>query len=340
VLGSSGKIRMSPSCDYADQSIEVNTDYLRELDGNMKKVPQHFKENLASTRFMPGSSSTVTMGSPAVQASAYDFSSYIVKKSNKNPSASSPKLTVKTYFFPNATTVNGFPVDASSFKFDFVVDNWNWASASNTFQIGMVLTITGASVPEPPMITDPTNGVHQWDFGNFKFSTPTTGGATCAGVSCDAVVSMNVDTTIYCNGVLTPGGCGPGPAGSVTQVFEVDYKFPNFGNELVYDPIISAVPVSSSGGGSSGGTGGTGGTSATGSSGFSNAVSGAVSGMSGIVLAALVVVVMAALAGVGALVHRAVQRTRTRQPDSEAAMMEMVTPAPYVVTRTVGAGQL
>lgn len=342
---------MSPTCDYADTAIEVNTDYLRELDGSMKKVPQHFKENLASTQFMPGSSTTVTMGSPAVQASAYDFSSYIVKKNNKNSCSgggpgSCPKLTVKTYFFANATTVNGFPVDAMSFKFDFVIDNWNWDSSSNSFQLGMLLTITGASIPTPPMVADPTNGVHAWDFGNFKFSTPTTNGATCGGQPCDAVVSMNVDTTIYCNGIPTQGGCGPAPGPQVEtskQEFMIDYYFPtNFGNSLVYDPIITAVPVSNSGGGSSsgggtGGTGGTSGTSGTNSDSISNVVSGAVSGMSGIVLAALVVVVMAALAGVGALAHRAVQARRTpTELDSEAAMMEMVTAPEHLLKQEEG----
>ena len=93
VLGQSGKIMFCPTGECSAERMEIECDFVRELDISGSKVAQHFMENLASSSFTASPLAVVSMGSPAVDVDKVSFSSTF------SVGSQTATFLVDTYYF-------------------------------------------------------------------------------------------------------------------------------------------------------------------------------------------------------------------------------------------------
>ena len=218
VQGQSGKFTVCPQGDCETQSLQVEVDFIREIDVSGKKVSQHFKENLASSTFTVLPATVVAMGSPSVDAAKASFSATIgVRTGGSTVDAT---LGLDTYFFNKTTTIqNGnqtLSVSKDAMKFDINVATWDFADMANRLEVGIKLTSKGASkATEPTLEAGVTNGGKTMDFGNMYFDTPT--------------------TAIYDG---TEGSCNVSSALSGSKSSVITFTFSSFASDVKYDPLL------------------------------------------------------------------------------------------------------
>jgi hypothetical protein len=234
MYGKSGKFEVCPNGDCADKSMTLQVDFIRELDVNGKKVPQHFKENMASTTFTVGDTESLMMGEPSVNATKFPFSSLIQLKGGKGGAATDAVLRLDTYTFSKPTTVitgnTSVEIMQDAMKFDITVSGWQFEDPMNTLDVGIKLTANGvkndkAGLEEGPATkeTAKPDGKHKTkptktkkiDFGNIYFDTPLS--AVYDGVEKAVMVSYS-------------------SSGGKSSV--ITFSFSSFDDTVTYDPTV------------------------------------------------------------------------------------------------------
>jgi ribosomal protein L18E len=250
IIGKSGKILLYPDCKDVNK-LELSLNYIRETDINGKKVPKHFKENLASSLFVPGRVSKGVYGNPPVNVAKFNFSAYITSKLKKQTIES--QLIVEVFVVNNKTRLGVMELDKNQLKFNIVLNNWLWKSKTNKMNIGISLKLFNFNsrvqqTRDSEIIT--------LDMGLLSMSSPINKSALCGFNMCD--VYMSVEDT-FTNNLYVPisetqNSYGPSPSTgpspspflgpspspySTEKIININYLFPYFGNKLVYDPVFS-----------------------------------------------------------------------------------------------------
>lgn len=216
--GKSGKFSVCPTGSCSERSIGVQVDFVREMSEG-KKVPKHFTENMASQEFNVGDPKGVMMGAPAVNASKYPFSAKISVGSGAT--AKDATLNFDTFFFKQPTTIssNNLTIEIlkDALKFDVTVSDWNFATASNTLEVGIKLTTVGAKTGGSLTDVDTKGGqkAKALDFGNMYFDAPLV--ATYDGTEKPVALSSS-------------------SSGSKSTVITIGFE--SFTSSVVYDPTI------------------------------------------------------------------------------------------------------
>lgn len=250
-IGHSGKIQIYPNCNM-DSYIEINIDYVRELDVNNKKIPKHFKENIASTNYMYSPITYDMLGLPQVNTSHYNLTSCLIK--NKKNNICNGELLMEIYFFYNDTKMDLMNVSKNSMKFNIIINNWKWQSINNKIELGMDMLLNGhfKNMKNESI----SNNIIDLNFHTFNYKTPTINGANCGKEQKKCNVYFDIqkyylrgyDTgpSPYSNTGPSPSSnTGPSPSSNVYNIlkYKMIYTFPYFGNKLVYDPVISSNPT-------------------------------------------------------------------------------------------------
>ena len=256
LVGKSGKIILYPECN-PHSYLELNIDYVRELDQHNKKIAKHFKENIASTDFTITPLVHEMLGNPPVNTTKYNLTTCLLKnkggKNKNNNNNCVGELFLETYFFSKNTTFGLMNVSDHSMKFNIIINNWAWANPTNTLEVGIDLSLNGFS-------NRMTNNTHSdnlidLDFESFSYKTPTKNGAYCGENPqlCDVLFEFQrVPTSVSPSPSPSSGYVGPSPVGpspsdwmgpspspNYNTKYKLTYTFPYFGNRLVYDPVIS-----------------------------------------------------------------------------------------------------
>ena len=255
LVGKSGKIILYPECN-SHSYLELNIDYVRELDQNNKKIAKHFKENIASTDFTITPLVHEMVGSPPVNTTKYNLTTCLLqnKGGGKNKNNCVGELFLETYFFSKNTTFGLMNVSDHSMKFNIIINNWVWENPINTLEVGIDLSLNGFS-------NHIKNNTHSdnlidLDFESFSYKTPTKNGAYCGENPqlCDVLFELQRVPTSVSPSPSPSGSVGPSPVGPspsdwmgpspssnyVNTKYKLKYTFPYFGNRLVYDPVVSS----------------------------------------------------------------------------------------------------